>query len=199
MPRVCIRSNDSDSFKKLKEIIEHTKILKRQRELVYGRWDFVVFGPKGRKKTIIREGNAQHVKIVNSSIYIASIGDPNYVEHHGIPIEDFMTGDVPKELGGLEIYQIDPLRPLAITMKKEGPLLKKAVTLVQKEYEDKNIAIIQTPEEGYWGISVLKYLNECDTYFPDALTEAIRKGKLPVDAKLIDIEGFLRGNNFMIH
>lgn len=199
MPRVCIRSNNSDSLKKIEEIIEHTKILKRQRELMYGRWDFVVFGPKGRNKTIIREGNAQHVKIVNSSVYIASIGNPNHVKHNGIPIEDFMKGDVPTDLEGLEIYQIDPLRPLTISMKKEGPLLKKTVALVQKEYEDKNIAIIQTPDEGYWGISVLKYLNECDTFFPDALTEALKKGTLPIDARFIDLEGLIGGSNSMIH
>jgi hypothetical protein len=195
MPRVSIRSNNVNSFKKLKEIIEHTKILKRQRELIYGRWDFVVFGPKGRNNTIIREGNAEHVRILNSSIYIASIGYPNHVEVHGIPIEEFMSGDLPEELKGVEIYQVDPLRPLTISMKKEGPLLQNAINLVQKEYEDKNIAIIQTPEEEYWGISVLKYLNECDRYFPDALTEAIRKGNLPIDARFIDLTGFIERIN----
>jgi hypothetical protein len=49
-----------------------------------------------------------------------------------------------------------------------------------EEFQDKNIAVIETPDESYWSLSVLKYLKECDQFFPDALTEALKKGRLPI-------------------
>ena len=49
-----------------------------------------------------------------------------------------------------------------------------------ENFKDKNIAVIETPDERYWSLSVLKYLNECDQFFPDVLTEALKKGDLPL-------------------
>ena len=180
MPDFKLRTGNWNTYRKVKEVFEQTRILKRQLELELGRWSFVVFGPQGNESTIIREGCAVHLRVDNALVYIAAVGNPDDIGVRGMPIEEFAQGDIPPELKGLEIYHIDPLRPLKIFEKRKGPPFPEATEVILEEYRDKNIAVIETPDESYWSLSVLKYLKECDQYFPDSLTEALKKGKLPL-------------------
>lgn len=189
MPKIELHPKDSKMLKKIKKIVEDTNIIKRQLELSFGHWDFVVYGPN-ENNLIIREGYAQHLRILDESAYSISVIDPaNYSGPGGnimpIPIEEFVSGDIPEELKGLDVLNIDPLRPLSINFKK-AVSLSRGEKLVQDKYENKNIAIIRTPDESYWAISVLKYLNECDKFFPSLLNEAIKTGNLPINAKFIN-------------
>jgi len=179
MPNLKIHAEDWESYQKVEEIFEQTRILKRQLELDVGRWSFVVFGPKGPEHTVVREGCAIHLKIDDSLIYIAAVGDPDKVGERGMPIEEFAQEKLPPELNGLEIFQIDPVRPLNIYEKWTGPHPSEAVESILENFKDKNTAVIETPDERYWSLSVLKYLNECDRFFPDILTEALKKGEFP--------------------
>ncbi len=194
MPKVELQPKDSKMLKKIDKVVEGTNIVQRQLELTRGHWDFVVFGAN-KSNMIIREGYAQHVRILESAAYIVSVaGHGDYAgQPYGniapIPIEELVEDAIPDELKGLEVLSVDPLRPLSISFKKTVSLLK-GDKLIQENYADKNIAIIQTPNEKYWAISVLKYLNECDRFFPDFLSEAIRKGKLPINAKFTDLSSF---------
>ena len=193
MPKVELQPKDGKMLKKINKVVEGTNIVQRQLELTCGHWDFVVFGPN-KSSMIIREGYAQHVRILNSAAYIVSVAEQgdyagrSYGNIAPIPIEE-LVDDIPDELKGLEVLNVDPLRPLSINFKKTVSLLK-GEKLIQENYADKNIAIIQTPDEKYWAISVLKYLNECDRFFPDFLSEAIRKGKLPINASFTDLSSF---------
>ena len=94
-------------------------------------------------------------------------------------IADFAQGDIPDELRDLEIYQVDPVRPLKIFEKRTLPFSAHIEDEILEQFEEKNIAVIETPDERYWSLSVLKYLWECDRFFPDSLTEAIKRGSLP--------------------
>ncbi len=187
MPKIELQPKDEEMLKKINKVAEGTNIVQRQLELTCGHWDFVVFGPS-KSNMVIREGYAQHVRILDSSAYIISVAEHgNYTgRSYGnimpVPIEELVADDIPDELKGLEVLNVDPLRPLSISFKKTFPLLK-GEKLLQDNYADKNIAIIQTPDEKYWAISVLKYLNECDRFFPDFLNDAIRKGQLPINAR----------------
>lgn len=201
MPKIELQPRDREMSKKIKKIVEGTNIIQRQLELACGHWDFVVFGPK-KNNLVIREGYAQHMKILDASAYVVSVaGNTNYSGNaYGnalpIPIEDLVAGDIPDELKGLDVLNVDPLRPLSINFKKTVPSLK-GEKLLQNDYADKNIAIIQTPDEKYWAISVLKYLNECDQFFPDFLNEAIRKGQLPINARFTNFPPFKsKGRHF---
>ncbi|MEK9628479.1 MAG: hypothetical protein VW455_05615, partial [Nitrospinota bacterium] len=49
---------------------------------------------------------------------------------------------------------------------------KKASDKICREYESANIAIIRSPHETDWMISVMRYLNECDQNFPDPVQQA---------------------------
>lgn len=186
MPKIELQPKDRKMLEKVKKVAEDTKIVQRQLDLTCGHWDFVVFGPS-EGNLVIREGYAQHAKILDASAYIVSVaqsgnyGCGTYGNIKPMPIEDLIADDIPEELKGLEVLNIDPLRPLSISLKKTVPS-SKGEKLLQDNYADKNIAIIQTPDEKYWAISVLKYLNECDRFFPDFLSEAIRKGQLPINA-----------------
>jgi hypothetical protein len=180
MPDFKLRTGNWNTYRKVKEVFEQTRILKRQLELELGRWSFVVFGPQGNESTIIREGCAVHLRVDNALVYIATVGNPDDIGVRGMPIEEFAQGDIPPELEGLEIYHIDPLRPLKVFEKRKGPPFPEAAEVILEEYRDKNIAVIETPDESYWSLSVLKYLKECDQFFPDSLTEALKKGKLPL-------------------
>lgn len=185
MPKIELQAKNSKMLKKVKKIVEGTDIIQRQIELTHGHWDFVVMGPN-KNNLVIRKGYAQHVKVLDSSAYVVTVVNPsNYLDcshRNTIPIEEFISGDIPEDLKGLDVLNVDPIRPLSIVLKKTLPL-SKGEKMVQDDYSNKNIAIIQTPDEEYWAISVFKYLNECDQYFPDALNEAIRKGQLPINAK----------------
>ena len=194
MPKVELQPKDSKMLKKIDKVVEGTNIVQRQLELTRGHWDFVVFGPN-KCNMIIREGYAQHVRILDSATYIVSVAEHgdyagrSYGNIAPIPIEELVDDDIPDELKGLEVLNVDPLRPLSINFKKTVSL-SKGEKLIQENYADKNIAIIQTPNEKYWAISVLKYLNECDQFFPDFLSEAIKKGKLPINARFTDLSSF---------
>lgn len=185
MPKFKLKAEDWATYQKVEEIFRQTRILKRQLELEVGRWSFVVFGPQDDEHTIIREGCAVHLQVENALVYIAAVGNPAMVGSGGMPIEEFAQGDIPPELRGLEIYHIDPVRPLRVFEKRKGPLASKAAEIILEEYQDKNIAVIETPDEKYWSVSVLKYLKECDQFFPDSLTEAIKKGNLPLQGQCL--------------
>ncbi len=187
MPRMQLRPKDKETLDKIREIIEGTKILKTQDDLIYGRWDFVVVGPSSRTSSIIREGYAEQAQIYQSPVYLATLGNPSgRDEGVGISIEELIAG-VPEEFAGMEVLQIDPLRPFSINSEKKGPSLKKALKETLNDYEDKNIAVIQTPDEKYWGISVLEYLNDFDRSFPDQVTEALRTGNLPLKGNFLNL------------
>ena len=180
MPDFKLKAEHLETYQKVEEIFQKSRILKRQLELELGRWNFVVFGPQGKEHTIIREGSAVHMKVKDGLVYIAAVGNPDEVGSRGMPIKEFAQGDIPAELWDLEVYQIDPLRPLRIFDKRKGPHPSEASERIVEEFQEKNIAIIETPDESYWSLSVLKYLKECDQFFPDALTEALKKGSLPL-------------------
>ena len=171
MPQIKLRAKDQVIFDKLAEAYEKTEIIQRQRELTAGRWDFVVFGESGKNQIIFREGFAEHASIKRAPIYIASLSQSGLTDVNGIPIEEFIDEDIPEKYKGLEIIQVDPLRPLSI-IKKETHHGKKSVDKIFSEYEDANIAIIRAPRETDWMISVMKYLNDCDQSFPDSVQQA---------------------------
>ena len=171
VPQIKLRAKDQVIFDKLTEAYEKTEIIQRQRELSAGRWDFVVFGESGKNQTVLREGFAEHASIKRAPIYIASLSQSGLTDVNGIPIEEFIEEDIPEKYKGLEIIQVDPLRPLTI-IKKETYYGKKGADKIFSEYEDVNIAIIRTPHETDWMISVMKYLNDCDQNFPDAVQQA---------------------------
>jgi len=166
--------------------MDATKVLRTQDDLVYGQWDFVVVGPSDQKKAIIREGYAQQAKILDSSLYTATLINPFRGNEgtRGIPIEELIT-EIPEDMKGMEVLQVDPVRPFFIRSQKTAPTLKQAVKLVTKAYEKQNIAIIQSPDEKYWGISIIKYLHDFDRSFPDPVTQAIRNGHLPLKGGLL--------------
>jgi hypothetical protein len=185
MPRFQLKPKDQKSAQKIQEIVDGTKTLKNQDDLIYGQWDFVVVGPSDKTTSVIREGYAQHARILNSSLYFATLANPfGRGEGAGIPIEDLIS-EIPEDLKGLEVLQVDPVRPFFIKSQTQGPALDEAVKQVMGIYENRNIAVIQSPDEKYWGISVLKYLNDFDRSFPDQLNEAIRKGNLPLRGSLL--------------
>ena len=171
MPQIKLRAKDQVIFDKLTEAYEKTEIIQRQRELAAGRWDFVVFGESDGNKTVLREGFAEHASIKRAPIYIASLAQSGLTDVNGIPVEEFIDEDIPEKYKGLEIIQVDPLRPLAI-VKKENYSREKGADKIFNEYEDVNIAIIRAPHETDWMISVMKYLNECDQNFPDSVQQA---------------------------
>ncbi len=202
MPKIGLQPRGKEMLKKIEKIVEGTNIIQRQLELTHGHWDFVVFGPS-KNNTIIRAGYAQHLRILTEPAYTISVADPSnysggaYGNITPMPIEEFVSGDVPEELKGLDILNVDPLRPLSIELKKTVPK-SQGEKLVEKNYGEKNIAIIQTPNEKYWAISVLKYLNECDQFFPNFLNEAIRKGNLPINARFLNYPQF-KNKGFYLH
>jgi len=174
VPQIKLRAKDQVIFDKLSEAYEKTEIIQRQRELTAGRWDFVVFGGSGKNQTVLREGFAEHASIKRAPIYIASLSQSGLTDVNGIPIEEFIDEDIPEKYKGLEIIQVDPLRPLSI-IKKETHQGKKGADKIFCEYEDVNIAIIRAPHETDWMISVMKYLNECDQNFPDSVQQAFMR------------------------
>ncbi len=65
------------------------------------------------------------MRVNDALVYIATLGNPEEVGMRGMPIREFAQGDVPMELRDLEIYQIDPLRPLTILINERDPTLRK--------------------------------------------------------------------------
>lgn len=172
MPQFKLRAKDKKVFEAIEKAVEDTVIVQRQKSMTYGRWDFVVFGGEDKDKTILREGYAEHAAIKRAPLYIASLASPGLTNLNGVPIEEFITEDVPEEYQGLEIIQVDPVRPLTIQNKKTLPGINKAADAICKEYEDQNIAVIHAPREMDWMIAVMKYLHECDQVFPDRVQES---------------------------
>ncbi len=170
MPKIKLRAKDQVLFDKITEAYEKTEIVQRQRQLTAGRWDFVVFGASEKNQTVFREGFAEHTAIKRAPIYIASLAQSGLTNVNGVPIEEFIEEDVPEKYQGLEIVQVDPLRPLTV-IKKDMYAGKKGADKICKEYETENIAIIRSPHESDWMISVMKYLNECDQNFPDPVQQ----------------------------
>jgi len=67
----------------------------------------------------LREGFAEHASIKCAPIYIASLAQSGLADVNGIPVEESIEEDIPEKYHGLEIIQVDPLRPLTI-IKKEN-------------------------------------------------------------------------------
>ncbi|MBC8283835.1 MAG: hypothetical protein H8E32_08490 [Nitrospinae bacterium] len=171
MPKIKLRAKDKVIYDKISEAYEKTEIVQRQRQLTSGRWDFVVFGQADKNQTVFREGFAEHASIKRAPIYIASLAQSGLTDVNGIPIEEFIEENIPEKYKGLEIIQVDPLRPLTI-VKKDNYSGKKGADKICREYEEVNIAVIRSPHETDWMISVMKYLNECDQNFPDPVQQA---------------------------
>lgn len=175
MPRFSLKAKDQKTFEKLEKAVQETVIIQGQKSLAYGHWDFVVFAPAGKKETMLRVGYAEYATIQRAPLYIASLGEPGLMNMNSVPIEEFLSeDDVPEEYQGLEIYQVDPVRPLNITEKKTLGPFAQAADKICKEYETQNIAVIQAPRESDWLISVMKYLNECDQNFPDQIQQTLQ-------------------------
>lgn len=178
MPQFKLRAKDKKVIEAIQEAYEKTVVIQRQTSITYGRWDFVVFGPAGDDETILRVGYAEHAVIQRAPLYIASLAQPGLMDLSGIPIEEFITEDVPEEYQGLEIIQVDPVRPLTIQEKKSLPAIGKSADNICREYEDQNIAVIQAPRDNDWMIAVMKYLNECDKAFPDPIQESLAQARM---------------------
>ena len=171
MPRFKFKAKDRKIYDKIFSAFDNTEILQRQRKMEFGRWDFAVFGPSGKDKIILRKGFAEQATIQRAPVYIASLADPEVHNISGVPIEEFVASDLPEEYMGLEIVQIDPLRPLTIENKEEISKSSSAESAICKRFEDVNIAVIRAPEDSDWGISVLRYLHECDSMMSDSVIE----------------------------
>ena len=171
MPQFKFKVRNKKALQRLNQAFEETQILQRQQSLIHGRWDFVVFGPVSKSETILRVGFAEHATIHRAPAYIASLAEPGWTNLSGVPIEEFMPDEVPQEYQGLEIIQVDPLRPLVITEKRTLGTGSRVIDRIRREFEEQNIALIHSPHETDWVISVVKYLNECDKAFPDKIQE----------------------------
>ena len=179
MPQFKFKAKNAKSVKEITIAIEQTQILKKQERLTSGRWDFAVFGPSGKNKTVLRVGYAENSTIHQAPAYVATLAQPGWMSQRGVPIEEFISEDVPEKYQGLEIIQIDPLRPIKISEKRNYSAIGKAADKISREYEDKNIAVIQSPDEGDWVLSVFKYLNECDQAFPDPVIQSLNNLRNP--------------------
>ncbi len=174
MPRFHLNIKDRRLHDIAVAVFEETVILKRQERLTPGRWDFAVFGPD-KDETVLREGHADQAMIHRAPVYIASLSKLRAMQG-GVPIGEFIGEDVPDEYRDLEIVQVDPLRPLTISRKLT---LEVGAEQAMRETEGRNIALIQSPDARHWAISVLRYLHECDSAFPDRVQEvfnALRGG-----------------------
>lgn len=161
---------------KVENTMANTIIHQRQRELILGRWDFVVFGPSlNKEEAVLRVGVAEQMVIQEASVYIASVGDPEAVGQPGMmSIEELAGGDVSDDLKGLEVYHVSPLRPMNIIDKRKGPDLDRMRDQALEEFSERNTAIIETPDQEAWSLSALKYLSECDDTLSDPVMAAIR-------------------------
>ena len=119
MPQFKLRAKDKKAIEAIQEAYEKTVILQRQKSVTYGRWDFAVFAEAGKEETILRVGYAEHSVIQRAPLYIASLAQPGLMDVSGIPIEEFITEDVPEEYQGLEIIQVDPVRTVDDSGKED--------------------------------------------------------------------------------
>lgn len=167
MKHFSIRSQNRETQKKAERVLAETVIHRRQMKVTDGVWPFVVFGPGTDGGTVVRVGQAEQMRIHRAPVYIATLGGPHLPELEGIPVEEIADGDVPDEIKGMKIYDVSPMRPLTISSKYNGPPAKEAADELIDFYKGNDTAIIETPEEEYWVLSVLKYLDENDRFFPD--------------------------------
>jgi hypothetical protein len=176
MGKISLRAKREDTRKKLVEIIEGSVIHQRQRELAPGKWDVAVFGPSRKNKgAVLRVCVAEQMLIQNASVYLASVGDPHLIGRPGmVTLEELAGGDISEDLYGLEVYNVSPLRPISVVEKREGADIDRMRELTLKEFSDRNVTVIETPDEEAWSLAVLKYLDETDEIFPDPLMSAIR-------------------------
>ena len=174
MPGIKFKTRNLETYNKLKKAVENTVIVQKQRTITYGHWDFVVFGALDKEQTILRVGYAEHSMIQRVPLYIAALGDPGRSNMPGVPIEDFITDDIPDDYRGLEIFNVEPMRPLTISIKKQLNAIGQAADQICKEYESQNIAVIHAPHENDWVISVMTYLHDCDQHFPDTVQQTFR-------------------------
>ena len=196
MPQFKLRAKDKKVIDAIQDAYEKTVIVQRQTSITYGRWDFVVFGASNENETILRVGFAEHAVIQRAPLYIASLAQPGLMDLNGIPIEEFITEDVPEEYQGLEIIQVDPVRPLTIHEKKSLPAIEKSADNIFREYEDQNIAVVQAPRDNDWMIAVMKYLNECDKAFPDPVQQSLGQARTNQES-LFSLGGGKGSTNYM--
>ncbi|TBR20840.1 MAG: hypothetical protein EPO63_09300 [Candidatus Nitrosotenuis sp.] len=154
-------------MEKAQEVLEGTIVHRRPFHVEEGIWHFVVVGPHANGASVIRAGTAEQARIQAAPIYIATLGGPHIPDTGGIPIEEFASGDLPGELAGLKIFHLSPLRPLSVTSRRQGPSMDEAVAETLERFKGVETAVIETPDEAYWALSVLKYLDESDLFFPD--------------------------------
>lgn len=154
-------------LKKVERTLEETLIHRRPFEMRGGEWPFVVIGPAEDGAAVIRTGKAEQSRIQHTPVYIATLGGPHIPEADGIPIEELADGDVPKELEGLKIFQLSPMRPLVVSARRKSPSVQQALEETLELHQGSDSAIIETPDESFWALSVLKYLDESDRFFPD--------------------------------
>lgn len=168
MKHMALRSNNREMRKKVEQTLLETVVHRRPFSIEDGIWQFVVFGPDSKGNAVIRDGKAEQLRIQMAPVYIATLGgDPHIPDSEGVPIEELAGGDVPEQLEGMKIFHVSPMRPLVVSAKRNGPPLKDALGEIMEFYENSNAAIIETPDEKYWALSVLKYLDESDRFFPD--------------------------------
>jgi len=165
---MALRSNNRKTRKKVERILLETVVHRRPFSIRDGIWQFVVFGPDAKGSVVIRDGRAEQLRIQRAPVYIATLaGDPHIPDSEGVPIEELAGGDVPEQLEGMKVFHVSPMRPLAVSAKRKGPPVKDALEEIMEFYKGNNTAIIETPDEKYWALSVLKYLDESDRFFPD--------------------------------
>lgn len=176
MGKISLRARREDTRKKLAEIMEGSIIHQRQRELAPGKWDVAVFGPNRKTKgAVLRVCVAEQMVIQNASVYLASVGDPRLIGRPGmVTLEELAGGDISEDLYGLEVYNVTPLRPIDVIEKREAADLDRMREIALKEFSDRNMTVIETPDEEAWSLAVLKYLDELDEIFPDPLMSVIR-------------------------
>jgi len=167
MKHIGFRSGDRKALAKVERVLAETVIHRRQMHVSDGVWPFVVFGPDADGNAVIRTGSAEQMRIHAAPVYIATLGGPHIPDSESVPVDEIAAGDVPEELKDMKLVHISPLRPLAVTSKKRGASMKEAVNEVMDMYKGNDIAVIETPDESYWVLSVLKYLDETDRFFPD--------------------------------
>ncbi|MDH5541617.1 MAG: hypothetical protein OEY64_01500 [Nitrospinota bacterium] len=171
MKHIGLKASDRELLKKVEQVTEETVVHRRPFLVKHGVWPFVVFGPDTAGLSVIRVGAAEQAKIKTASVYIATVGGDHIPDSESVPIEELAGSDIPEELAGLKVFSISPLRPLSITTKKGGPPIRDAASEILDFYTDKSTAIIETPDESYWALSVLKYLDDADRFFPDPMLE----------------------------
>jgi hypothetical protein len=176
MGKISLRTDDDAVKRRVGETLEKTVIHRRQTELTVGRWDFLVFGPKSDGSgAVARLCVAEQALIERAAVYLATVGDPDRVGRRGrLSIEELTGDDCPDEMRGLMIYHVSPLRPMTVVERREATDVDRLRDLVFAEFGERNVAIIEAPDEAAWGIAALRYLDECDEVFPDPVLSAIR-------------------------